>query len=107
MLPYFMQPIRPYLNWVIPKIMTTGITETDETVTFTVDQRIWRRMPHEGIMLLYVRSTPSNTALPVQISNINLTKADNSNITGSDIISGGRYLVYYNKPDNIMQVIGV
>ena len=37
--------------------------------------------------------------------NIPVVKADSSPLTGSEIAAGNRYFIYYNKCDNVMQVM--
>lgn len=73
----------------------------------------------KGVMVFEARHTPAEASaeLPVLISptgsvspaantkNIPVVKADSSPLTGSEIAAGNRYFIYYNKCDNVMQVM--
>lgn len=81
--------------------------------------KVWCQLPREGVMVFEARHTPAEASaeLPVLISptgsvspaantkNIPVVKADSSPLTGSEIAAGNRYFIYYNKCDNVMQVM--
>lgn len=81
--------------------------------------RVWCQLPREGVIVFEARHTPAEASaeLPVLISptgsvspaantkNIPVVKADSSPLTGSEIAAGNRYFIYYNKCDNVMQVM--
>lgn len=74
---------------------------------------------HEGVFVLEVRHTPATASatLPVFVSttgsvstasnnnNIPVVKGDSTPLVGSEISAGNRYWVYYNKCDNVIQVM--
>lgn len=80
---------------------------------------VWCQLPREGVMVFEARHTPAEASaeLPVLISptgsvspaantkNIPVVKADSSPLTGSEIAAGNRYFIYYNKCDNVMQIM--
>lgn len=73
----------------------------------------------EGVFVLEVRHTPATASatLPVFVSttgsvstasnnnNIPVVKGDSTPLVGSEISAGNRYWVYYNKCDNVIQVM--
>lgn len=113
------RPAYPTLDKVIPKVITTSISENDDVVTLGICPRVWGSLPKEGIIVFEARHTPStaSAAVPVEVSTSGsvssasngnrtpLIKADSSNIVGSEIAAGNRYFIYYNKCDNVMQVM--
>lgn len=79
----------------------------------------WCRLPKEGVIVLEVRHTAeaSGASLPVFISvsgsvstasnthNIPLVNASSAPITGSQVSAGNRYIAYFNKCDNVIQLM--
>lgn len=75
--------------------------------------------PKEGVIVLEVRHTAeaSGASLPVFISvsgsvstasnthNIPLVNASSAPITGSQVSAGNRYIAYFNKCDNVIQLM--
>lgn len=50
--------------------------------------------------------SPTGSVSPAaNTKNIPVVKADSSPLTGSEIAAGNRYFIYYNKCDNVMQVM--
>lgn len=82
-------------------------------------REVWCRLPREGVFVLEVRHTPATASatLPVFVSttgsvstasnnnNIPVVKGDSTPLVGSEISAGNRYWVYYNKCDNVIQVM--
>lgn len=76
-------------------------------------------MVEKGVFVLEVRHTPATASatLPVFVSttgsvstasnnnNIPVVKGDSTPLVGSEISAGNRYWVYYNKCDNVIQVM--
>lgn len=74
---------------------------------------------HEGLMVFEARHTPAeaSASLPVVISttgsvspaanskSVPVVKSDSTPLVGSEIQAGNRYWIYYNKCDNVMQVM--
>lgn len=81
--------------------------------------KVWCRLPKEGVIVLEVRHTAeaSGASLPVFISvsgsvstasntrNIPLVNASSEPITGSQVSAGNRYIAYFNKCDNVIQLM--
>lgn len=113
------RPNYPTLDRVIPKVITTSISETDDVVTLGICPKTWCSLPSEGVMVFEARHTPdtASAALPVTVSTTGsvsptasngktpVVKADSSALVGSEIAAGNRYFIYYNKCDNVMQVM--
>ena len=109
----------PLLDQVIPKVTTISVSDTDTATTLGICPRVWCQLPREGVIVFEARHTPAEASaeLPVLISptgsvspaantkNIPVVKADSSPLTGSEIAAGNRYFIYYNKCDNVMQVM--
>lgn len=107
------------LDSVIPKLATMNVANSTTAITFSICPKVWCRLPKEGVIVLEVRQTPDTTAasLPVSIlptcsvstaANTNaipLVDAASKPITGSTLTAGNRYLIYYNKCDNVMQMM--
>lgn len=113
------RPNYPTLDRVIPKIVTTSISETNYHVSLGICPKTWCSLPNEGVMVFEVRHTPdtASASYPVAVSTsgsvssaatngkLPLVKADSSPLIGSEISAGNRYFIYYNKCDNVMQVM--
>lgn len=107
------------LDYVLPKIKTISIAESTANVVLGICPKIWCRLPKEGVFILEVRNEPAaaSDALPVFISvsgsvstasnnqNIPLVNALSAPVTGAQIASGNRFLAYFNKCDNIIQLL--
>jgi len=118
--PYFGRrtPVRR-LDQVIPKITTISVSDTDTATTLGICPKVWCQLANEGVIVFEARHTPAEASaeLPVFVSttgsvspaanskNIPVVKADSSPLVGSEIQAGNRYWVYYNKCDNVMQVM--
>lgn len=117
--PFFGNPYYKTLDSVIPKLATMNVANSTTTVTFSICPKVWCRLPKEGVIVLDVRQTPDTAAasLPVYIlPSCSVSTAANTNalplvdaaskpITGSLLTAGNRYLIYYNKCDNVMQMM--
>lgn len=107
------------LDLVIPKVKTIAIGESTENVVLGICPKVWCRLPKEGVIVLEVRHTAeaSGASLPVFISvsgsvstasntrNIPLVNASSEPITGSQVSAGNRYIAYFNKCDNVIQLM--
>lgn len=90
-----------------------------ENVVLGICPKVWCRLPKEGVIVLEVRHTAeaSGASLPVFISvsgsvstasntrNIPLVNASSEPITGSQVSAGNRYIAYFNKCDNVIQLM--
>jgi hypothetical protein len=109
----------PFLDQVIPKINTISVSDSTESTVLGICPKVWCRLPREGVFVLEVRHTPATASatLPVFVSttgsvstasnnnNIPVVKGDSTPLVGSEISAGNRYWVYYNKCDNVIQVM--
>lgn len=107
------------LDQVIPKINTISVSDSTESTVLSICPKVWCRLPREGVFVLEVRHTPATASatLPVFVSttgsvstasnnnNIPVVKGDSTPLVGSEISAGNRYWVYYNKCDNVIQVM--
>lgn len=101
------------------KVTTISVSDTDEVTTLGICPRIWCQLPNEGLMVFEARHTPAeaSASLPVVISttgsvspaanskSVPVVKSDSTPLVGSEIQAGNRYWIYYNKCDNVMQVM--
>lgn len=101
------------------KVKTIAIGESTENVVLGICPKVWCRLPKEGVIVLEVRHTAeaSGASLPVFISvsgsvstasntrNIPLVNASSEPITGSQVSAGNRYIAYFNKCDNVIQLM--
>jgi hypothetical protein len=90
-----------------------------DNVVLGICPKVWCRLPKEGVIVLEVRHTAeaSGASLPVFISvsgsvstasnthNIPLVNASSAPITGSQVSAGNRYIAYFNKCDNVIQLM--
>lgn len=90
-----------------------------DCVVLGICPKVWCRLPKEGVIVLEVRHTAeaSGASLPVFISvsgsvstasnthNIPLVNASSAPITGSQVSAGNRYIAYFNKCDNVIQLM--
>ena len=99
--PYFGRRTRiPRLDQVIPKVTTISVSDTDEVTTLGICPRIWCQLPNEGLMVFEARHTPAEASASLPV-----VKSDSTPLVGSEIQAGNRYWIYYNKCDNVMQVM--
>lgn len=117
--PFSRNNVASILDYVIPKVRTISIGESTENIVLGICPRVWCRLPREGVFVLEVRHTPeaAGASLPVFISvsgsvstasnnhNIPLVNAMSAPITGSQISAGNRYIAYFNKCDNVIQLM--
>ena len=117
--PHFDEEHAHYLDLVIPKVKTIALGESTENVVLGICPKVWCRLPKEGVIVLEVRHTAeaSGASLPVFISvsgsvstasnthNIPLVNASSAPITGSQVSAGNRYIAYFNKCDNVIQLM--
>ena len=118
--------IRTVDNFGIPVLKTIYVTasSTADTVTYGICPKVWRMLPPEGLFVLNVVNTPP-TATPatalvyldtcryVDSANSNTTfnnaksllNGSGAQMTNEQITSNNRYLIYYNKPCGVFQVI--
>lgn len=101
------------------KVKTIAIGESTENVVLGICPKVWCRLPKEGVIVLEVRHTAETAGanLPVFISvsgsvstasnthNIPLVNALSEPITGSQVSAGNRYIAYFNKCDNVIQLM--
>lgn len=119
--PYFAQSrgLR-LLDYVLPKVKTISIAESTTNVVLGICPKVWCRLPKEGVLILEVRNAPTAAAsdtLPVFISvsgsvstasnnqNIPLVNALSEPVLGAQIAAGNRFIAYYNKCDNVIQLL--
>lgn len=100
-------------------INTISVSDSTESTVLGICPKVWCRLPREGVFVLEVRHTPATASatLPVFVSttgsvstasnnnNIPVVKGDSTPLVGSEISAGNRYWVYYNKCDNVIQVM--
>ena len=94
----------------IPRIKARGVT-----VGEFVDYRFnpdWDRNPFSGLLLVYLTDLPSDTTttLPVRFimagNTTVVTLAGGDSATVADLPNPGIFLVFYDRIDNILQLIG-
>lgn len=114
----FTSPVKT-LDGYIPKVSTLDVSENTTAVALSVCPKVWKQLPCEGVIVLEVRQTPStaSASLPVFISingilsttpnkcNLSLVNASGAAITGSQVTAGNRYIAYYNKCENTVQLM--
>lgn len=95
----------------IPNIKSRKVTVGTETVDFGFNPD-WDRNPFRGLLLVYLVDLPegTTTTLPVRFimagNTVNLTLAGGENATVADVPNPGVFLVFYDRVDNILQLIG-
>ena len=101
-----MSIIYPY----VLKIGTVSVTAGTE-VTYKVCGKKWKTLPKEGIAILQINQTApaGSDALNVNIaaccSTIPLVNGAGDPVTSAEITQGNRYLVYFNKCDDTIQIV--
>lgn len=120
--------VRTLDNFGIP-VLKTIYVNTDvagTSVTYGICPRLFKQLPCEGLFLLNVVNTPPTTATAAFTVNIDptlttsqatTTTATTANsgrallngagaqLTNTDITTGNRYLVYYNKTTGVFQTV--
>lgn len=95
----------------IPRIKSRGVTVTTETVDYRFSPD-WDRNPFSGLLLVYLTDLPDGTTdtLPVRFimagNTMNVTSAGGENVTVADLPNPGVFLVFYDRVDNMLQLIG-
>lgn len=95
----------------IPRIKSRGVTVTTETVDYRFNPD-WDRNPFSGLLLVYLTDLPDGTTdtLPVRFimagNTTNVTSAGGENVTVADLPNPGVFLVFYDRVDNMLQLIG-
>ena len=94
----------------IPRLKARGVTVSTETVDYRFNPDLDRN-PFSGLLLVYLTDLPEGTTetLPVRFvmagNTMNVTEAGGTNITVADLPNPGVFLVFYDRVDNILQVI--
>ena len=95
----------------IPNIKSRKVTVTDTAVNFGF-RPDFDRNPFRGLLLVYLTEVPTGTATTLTVE---LTMAGNSTpltlpggtvATLADVPTPGVFLVFYDRIDNILQLIG-
>lgn len=95
----------------IPRIKARRVTVNADTVDFGFNPD-WDRNPFSGILIVYLTDLPEGTTetLPVRFNmagnTLNVTLAGGVNATVADLPNPGVFLVFYDRIDNILQLIG-
>ena len=95
----------------IPRIKSRGVTVGTETVDYKFNPD-WDRNPFSGLLIVYLTDLPegTTTTLPVRFvmadNTVNVTLAGGENATVADLPNPGVFLVFYDRIDNILQLIG-
>lgn len=122
--------VRTVDNYGIPVLRTNYVTTdtTSTSVTYGLCPRIWRQLPCQGLFILHVTSTPASTATATDLVFLDpcafnnrmidntatvitstgakaLLNGSGTQMANNEILTGNRYLIYYNKCDGIFQVI--
>lgn len=114
--PFYNIPRRRRVNTLmgVPVLRTTGVESASNVVTYTVNECEFFSLPKEGIFLLDVRqSSPTGSAeFPVALNdgaesstNPTLKNGLQQDVTASELLINGRYLIYYNRCTNNYQLI--
>ena len=95
----------------IPRIKARRVTVNTDTVDYGFNPD-WDRNPFSGLLIVYLTDLPEGTTeiLPVRFNmagnTLNVTLAGGTNATVSDLPNPGVFLVFYDRIDNILQLIG-
>ena len=95
----------------IPRIKARRVTVNTDTVDYGFNPD-WDRNPFSGVLLVYLTDLPegTTTTLPVRFNmagnTLNVTLAGGTNATVADLPNPGVFLVFYDRIDNILQLIG-
>lgn len=95
----------------IPRIKSRGVTVGTEFVDYKFNPD-WDRNPFSGLLLMYLTDIPDGTTdtLPVRFvmagNTMPVTLAGGAAATVADLPNPGVFLVFYDRVDNILQLIG-
>lgn len=95
----------------IPRIRSRKVTVSTDTVDYGFNPD-WDRNPFSGLLLVYLTDLPEGTTetLPVRFimagNTQNVTLAGGANATVANFPNPGVFLVFYDRVDNILQLIG-
>lgn len=115
--PFFFGRRRRRLNTIsgIPVLRTTGVVATSTEVRYDVNHQEFISLPKEGLFFLDVRqaSEAASASLPVGLSDDNsenttqsmLRNALQEDVQAGDLQVNFRYLIYYNKCNNVYQLV--
>lgn len=115
--PFLFGRRRRRLNTIsgIPVLKTTGVVATSTEVRYDVNYQEYRSLPNEGLFFLDVRqsSAEASASLPVGLSDGNsennnqsmLRNALQEDVQAGDLQLNFRYLIYYNKCNNVYQLV--
>lgn len=118
--------IRALRVFPIRTLYVTSDTENN-TVTYGICPKIWRRLPCEGIILLNIVNTPVDAAADDALVSIDTTRlatqvtsttstttssgarallnGSGDQMVNNEITTGNRYLVFYNKNTGTFQTV--
>ena len=118
--------IRALRIFPIRTLYVTSDTENN-TVTYGICPRIWRRLPCEGIILLNIVNTPVDAAADDALVSIDTTRlatqvtsttstttssgarallnGSGDQMVNNEITTGNRYLIFYNKNTGTFQTV--
>ncbi len=94
----------------IPCLKSRNVTVGTESVNYTFNPD-WDKNPFRGLLLVYLVDLPTGTTdtLPVTLTmagnTANLTLPGGTNATVADVANPGIFLVFYDRFDNILQLI--
>lgn len=95
----------------IPRLKSRKVTVNTDTVDYGFNPD-WDRNAFSGLLLIYLTDLPTGTTdtLPVRFvmagNTQQVTLAGGANATVADLPNPGVFLVFYDRVDNILQVIG-
>lgn len=94
----------------IPRIKSRKVTVGTETVDYGF-RPDWDSNAFSGVLLIYLTDLPTGTTdtLPVRFimagNTMNVTLAGGANATVADLPNPGVFLVFYDRVDNILQLL--
>ena len=94
----------------IPRIKSRRVTVGTETVDYGF-RPDWYSNAFSGVLLIYLTDLPAGTTdtLPVRFimagNTMNVTLAGGANATVADLPNPGVFLVFYDRVDNILQLL--
>lgn len=94
----------------IPRVKSRKVTVNADTVDYGFNPD-WDRNPFSGLLLVYLTDLPVGTTatLPVRFNmagnTTNVTVAGGDNATVADLPNPGVFLVFYDRIDNILQLV--
>ena len=95
----------------LPRIKSRKVTVSTDTVDYGFNPD-WDRNPFSGLLLVYLTDLPEGTTetLPVRFvmagNTVNVTLAGGTNATVANFPNPGVFLVFYDRVDNMLQLIG-